>query len=129
MVAKTVQSRKAKGRNLQKEVVSCILKHFPFLDPSDVQSTSMGASGVDVKLSKAAQDVFPFAVECKATEKINIWQAWEQAKSNSGKLNPLLVHRKSRTKALAVVELEYLLQLHADCDKLGKRILQLTQGK
>lgn len=129
MTANTTQSRKQKGRLLQKEVVSQILKYFPFLDPSDVQSTSMGASGVDVKLSKAAQDVFPFAVECKATEKLNLWQAWEQAKANSGKLNPILIHRKNRTKALAIVDMGYLLQLHSDCDKLGKRVLELTQGK
>lgn len=128
MVAKTVQSRKAKGRNLQKEVVSQILKYMPFLHPSDVQSTSMGASGVDVKLSKAAQDVFPFAIECKATEKFNLWDAWKQAEANAGDLNPLVVHRKAHKKAVAIVDLDYFIQLHADCDKLGKRILELTKG-
>lgn len=129
MVAKTVQSRKSKGRNLQKEVVSQILKYMPFLDPSDVQSTSMGASGVDVKLSKAAQDVFPFAIECKASEKFNLWQAWEQAESNAGSLNPLVVHRKSRKKAVAIVDLEYLIQLHADCDKLGRLVIKLNEAR
>lgn len=125
MVAKTVQSRKSKGRNLQKEVVSQILKYMPFLHPSDVQSTSMGASGVDVKLSKAAQDVFPFAIECKATEKFNIWEAWKQAEANAGDLNPLVVHRKSRTKPLAIVELDYFISVHAECDRLAK----LVEGK
>ena len=43
------QSSKAKGRNLQKWVVEQILKVFPELEPDDVTSTSMGASGEDVK--------------------------------------------------------------------------------
>jgi hypothetical protein len=120
MTAKTVQSRKAKGRNLQKAVATSILQAFPFLHISDVQSTSMGAGGVDVKLSKAAQDVFPFAIECKATEKFNIWDAWKQAVANSGTLNPLVIHRKNHTKAIAIVDLTYLLELHSQCDKLAK---------
>ena len=129
MTAKTTQSRKAKGRNLQKEVVARILAHFSFLHSSDVQSTSMGAPGVDVKLSKAAQDVFPMAIECKAVEKVNIWDAWGQAKHNSKDLNPLLVIRKARKEAIAVVDLEYLLSLHAECDSLGKQILALKGAK
>ncbi len=128
MVAKTVQSKKSKGRNLQKEVVAQLLKSFPFLHESDVQSTSMGAPGVDVKLSKAAQDVFPFAVECKATERLNLWFAWGQAQDNAKDLNPIVVHRKNRTKAVAIVDFEYFVNLHAECDKLAK-LVQSLQGK
>ena len=127
MTANTPQSRKSKRRRLQQEVVEYILDVFKFLHPSDVQSTSMGAPGVDIKLSKAAQDVFPFAIECKATEKINLWEAWKQAESNAGELNPLLVHRKNRTEAIAVVRFDYLLELHADCDRLAKELKQLQQ--
>jgi hypothetical protein len=87
----------------------------------------MGASGVDVKLSKAAQDVFPFAVECKATERLNIWFAWNEAVANAKDLNPIVVHRKNRTKAIAIVDFEYLVELHAQCDRLAKLVLQ--QGK
>lgn len=122
MVANTVQSRKSKGRLLQKAVAAQILKSFPHLHESDVQSTSMGAGGVDVKLSKAAQDVFPFAIECKATEKFNIWDAWKQASYNAKDLNPLVVHRKNHTKALAIVDLEYFVELHRQCDLLAKML-------
>jgi len=68
------QSRKAKGRRLQKEVVSKIQNVFNLSD-NDVRSTSMGVSGVDIQLSDAALKVFPFAVECKAQESLNIWEA------------------------------------------------------
>ena len=129
MVANTVQSRKSKGRNLQKEVVACLLKYMPFLKESDVQSTSMGAPGVDVKLSAAAQEVFPFAIECKATEKFNLWDAWRQASTNTKGLNPIVIHRKNRTKAVAIVDLEYLVALHADNDALAKLVLKYKGTK
>lgn len=118
-------SAKAKGRNLQKEVVSCIRKHFPFLSEDDVISKSMGAGGEDVVLSKAARQVLPFSIECKATEKFSLWEAFNQAVKNAKGWNPAVVHRKNRTKAVIIVDLDYFVQLHAECDKLGKRILEL----
>lgn len=122
MVAKTPQSRKAKGRTLQKEVVSLILKKFPELSERDVQSTSSGAPGVDVKLSEKAISVLPLAFECKFTEAFSLWAAWNQASANSKDLNPIVVHRKARTKAVAIVDLEYLINLHSECDRLAKLV-------
>ena len=128
MVAKTVQSRKAKGRNLQKEVVSVIIKNFPHLSEDDVRSTSSGAAGEDVLLSKAARAVFPFSIECKATERFNLWDAYKQAESNAGEYEPLVIHRKNRTKPVAIVSLEYLVDLHKQCDALAKKIESLQNG-
>lgn len=119
MVAKTIASRKAKGRNLQKEVVTMLLKHFPHLSVDDVKSTSMGAGGEDVLLSKAARDVFPCSVECKATESFSLWAAWNQAVANARDYNPIVVHRKSRTKAVAIVDLEYFVAMHSACNRLA----------
>jgi hypothetical protein len=45
------QSTKAKGRRWQQKIVRMILDCFPSLEPDDVRSTSMGASGPDVQLS------------------------------------------------------------------------------
>ena len=45
------QSAKAKGRNLQKHVRDVILKVFG-LEEGDVESCSMGASGVDIKMNQ-----------------------------------------------------------------------------
>ena len=127
MVANSTASRKAKGRNLQQFVVATILRHFPKLQPGDVINTSMGAQGVDVKLSPAALELLPIAIECKNVEKLNIWQAWAQATANCKDLNPVLIFKRSRQKPLVVVDLEYFLSLHVQCDDLAKRIMRVSK--
>jgi len=71
-MAKTVQSRKQKGRRLQQAVRDLILENFKELEPDDVRSTPMGVSGTDVQLSPAARRLFPYSTECKNTERLNI---------------------------------------------------------
>lgn len=110
-MATTVQSRKAKGRNLQKEVATKILGTFPNLTERDVQSTSMGASGVDIKLSAAAAEKFPYSVECKNVEKLSIWSAIEQAEANKEDLEPLVVFKRNRSKIYCVLEFETFMKL------------------
>lgn len=68
----------------------------------------MGESGIDIKLSAEARKRFNFAIECKNVEKINIWEAWEQAKINSEKeaLIPLLFIKRNRTTPLMVLDAE-----------------------
>lgn len=122
-------SAKQKGRQHQQAVRARILHHFPQLSEDDVVSTSMGAPGIDVKLSPRAQEVLPLAIECKATETFNMRQAWEQAKANAKNLNPVVVHRKNRTEPVVICDLEYFLELHADNDKLAKKVLELKEYK
>ena len=105
------QSAKAKGRNLQKWVRDMLLEAFPSLEPDDVRSTSMGAGGEDVQLSPAARKLFKFSVECKNTEKLNVWAAYEQACSNCGNNEPLLIMKKNRKKPLVVMDAEKFIQL------------------
>ena len=105
------QSAKAKGRRLQQTVRDLILETWNDLEEDDVRSTSMGAAGMDVQLSPAAQKKFPFAVECKNVEKLNVYNAYEQATANCGKLEPLLVMKKNRKKPLVVMDLESFMEL------------------
>ena len=105
------QSAKAKGRNLQKWVRDMLLEAFPSLEPDDVRSTSMGAGGEDVQLSPAARKLFKFSVECKNTEKLNVWAAYEQACSNWGDSEPLLIMKKNRKKPLVVMDAEEFINL------------------
>jgi hypothetical protein len=105
------QSAKAKGRRLQQTVRDLILETWNVLEEDDVRSTSMGAGGMDVQLSPAAQKKFPFAVECKNVEKLNVYNAYEQATANCGKLEPLLVMKKNRKKPLVVMDLESFMEL------------------
>lgn len=108
MVAGNTQSRKQKGRKHQQEIAADIRNEITNGDLSihDVWSTSMGASGIDVKLSARARAAFPFAVECKRQEQINVHNAFIQAQDNAKKegLSPLLVSRRNHEPAIAVIE-------------------------
>jgi len=105
------QSCKAKGRRLQQEVRDAVLETFRELEPDDVRSTSMGASGEDLLLSPAARRLFPFSVECKNVERLNVMKAYQQAVENSGEHIPLLVHTKNRKPTLCTLEFSALLEL------------------
>ena len=91
-----------------------ILETFTELEPDDVRSTSMGAGGEDLQLSPAARRKFPYSVECKNVEKLNVWGAYEQAEANSGDHEPLLIMKKNRKKPLVVIDLEAFVELLKD---------------
>jgi hypothetical protein len=113
------QSAKAKGRRLQQEVRDAILAAFPELEPDDVRSTSMGASGADILLSPAARKRFPFYVEAKNRETLNIWQALAQAEAGNtmararggSVTDPLLIFRRNGIDSYAALRFDVLLEL------------------
>jgi hypothetical protein len=105
-------SAKAKGRRLQQEVRDLILERFSELEPDDVVSTSMGASGTDIKLSPAARKKFPYSVECKNQESISIWSCLEQAEANTKPgTEPLLVFKRNKSKTYVTIELTHFMDL------------------
>ena len=105
------RSAKNKGKRLQNKVRDLILEKFNQLEPDDVRSITMGDSGEDILLSPAARRLFPFSVECKAHEKLNIWSAIEQAEENANEHTPLVVFKRNRSKRYAVLEFKDLLKL------------------
>ena len=105
------RSAKNKGKRLQNKIRDLILEKFDILEPDDVRSITMGDSGEDILLSPAARKLFPFSVECKNQEKLNIWSSLEQAEINSDKHIPLVVFKRNRSKTYAVLEFEELLKL------------------
>ena len=104
-------SAKAKGRNLQKWVRDKILNVFPMLGKDDVNSRSMGASGTDIMLSVEGKRVCPYAIECKNLKAISIYKHYEQATSNAGTLEPLLVVKQNNSKPLVIVDAEHFWEL------------------
>eukprot|EP00965_Chrysotila_dentata_P030206 1005364-Pleurochrysis_carterae.AAC.2 len=110
-----VQSAKAKGRRLQQEVVTHILKAFPQLHSDDVRSTSMGVSGEDVQLSHAARQLLPYSFECKNCERLNVWAAIEQARRNSVSVHvtPVVVMKKNNEHPYVVLPIEHFFTLVA----------------
>ena len=105
------RSAKNKGKRLQNIIRDLILEKFDILEPDDVRSITMGDSGEDILLSPAARKLFPFSVECKNQEKLNIWGALEQAEDNSGNHTPLVIFKRNRSKTYAVLEFDRLLEL------------------
>jgi len=71
----------------------------------------MGAGGEDVVMARAAREKFPFSIECKAQERLNVWDAYDQAIANSGDYEPLLVMKKNRKKPLVVMDAEAFIRL------------------
>ena len=105
------QSGKAKGRRLQQWVMNQILDRFTGLSDDDVTSRSMGCGGEDVLLSPKARAKFPFSVECKNTERLNLYKAYDQCIDNSKELHePLLIVKKNHHRPLAVVDAEYFIK-------------------
>ena len=111
------QSRKAKGRRLQQKFMQLLIEQLD-IDPEDIESRSMGAGGEDLIMSKAARTKFPFSVECKNQEKMNIWSAWEQAINNRGIYEPLVVIKKNGVEPLVVLDakdfMEYVKEFNND---------------
>jgi hypothetical protein len=81
------------------------------IDPEDLESRSMGAGGEDLIMSKAARTKFPYSIECKNQERLNIWSAWEQAESNKGIYEPIVVIKKNKQRPLVVLDAENFLDM------------------
>ena len=109
MMMKT-QSRKAKGRRLQQQFMQLLVEKLD-IDPEDIESRSMGAGGEDLIMSKAARHKFPYSIECKNQESLNIWKAWEQANGNKGLYEPMIVIKKNGVRPLVVLDAENFLEM------------------
>ena len=120
------RSAKNKGKRLQNDVRDLILETFKELEPDDVRSTTMGDSGEDILLSPAARKLFPFAVECKNQERLNIWDSLSQAEWNAGPHIPLLVFKRNRSKTYVAMNIDYLMDLLNDKEISFNRILGLS---
>lgn len=117
------QSAKAKGRRLQQWVRDILTKIF-HLEEGDLESRSMGAGGEDVMMSPLARRKFPYSIECKNTEKINVWKAYDQAKANCKQYEPLLVIKKNNTKPLVLVDAEHFFKLKSEALSIFTKPLQ-----
>lgn len=118
-------SAKAKARRLQNFVAGVFLhmgKRWSDFRVGDVYPRQMGGSGVDTVLSPKAFDLFPFAVECKQVEKLNVYQAFFKnfEKYADDRTFPILVHSKNRSRILVTVTFEDFLRLVYGRNEYGK---------
>ena len=104
-------SSKAKGRRLQKWVREQLIEKLK-IHEEDIESRSMGAGGEDLIMARAARKKFPYSVECKNQEKVNLWEAYNQACDNSGNYEPIVVLKRNNVKPLVLVDADYFVELH-----------------
>lgn len=104
-----VSSRKGKARNLQQFVCHEVSEMIgiPY-DQSDdsclIHSREMGQSGVDVILRGEAQELFPYRVESKNTESLNLLEAIQEAESNSeDPYDWMVVHKRKLLREPIVI--------------------------
>ena len=74
----------------------------------------MGAGGEDLIMARAAREKFPYSVECKNQEKINLWESYNQAQQNSKNHGPVVILKRNNSKPLILVDAEYFVKLHQD---------------
>ena len=107
------QSAKAKGRRLQQQFRELLIEELG-LHPEDIESRSMGAGGEDLIMARAAREKFPYSIECKNVEKLNVWEAYKQAEENSKNYEPVVVMKKNNHKTLVVIDAEHFVKIHKD---------------
>ena len=107
------QSAKAKGRRFQQWVRDKLVESLG-IHPEDIESRSMGAGGEDLIMARAAREKFPYSVECKNQERLNLWEACSQAESNCGDYQPIVFLKKNNHKPLVLVDADYFVGLHKD---------------
>jgi hypothetical protein len=95
------QSSKKKGREAVLLVVAT-LRHALGLEEGDVFVKATSQGGCDVHLSPAALRKFPFSVEVKNQESLNIWAALRQAELNAVPGRPAILFFKRAGSPLFV---------------------------
>ena len=108
-------SAKAKGRRFQQWVRDKLIEQLD-VHPEYIESRSMGAGGEDLIMARAAREKFPYSIECKNQESLNVWKSYEQAESNAGNYEPVLFIKRNKQKPLVVVDAEYFVRLHERMD-------------
>ena len=88
------QSAKAKGRRLQQWFRDLLVSKLG-IHKEDIESRSMGAGGEDLIMARSARQKFPYSIECKNQEKINIWESYKQANENSKDYEPVVVLKRN----------------------------------
>ena len=113
----SIKSSKAKGRRLQNFVRDLLRTAFSFLHEDDIKSQTMGMGGEDILLSPQAQKSIPYSFECKNVERLDLWSAIDQSKTNCRERIPVVVIKKNKRNPYAVIPLEEFISLIKDVNE------------
>lgn len=95
-----VSSAKGKGRNLQQKICRDIAKFLGIVynqsdDDCAIHSREMGQHGQDIVLRGEAKRRFPYSIEAKSSESLDLVGTIKQAKNNEAEgTHWLIVHKK-----------------------------------
>jgi len=108
-----------------------LLGAAPELEPDDIRSTSMGASGEDILLSPAARKIYPLSIECKNQERINIWESLKQAETNAKQYGatPTLFFKRNRSEAYVCVPAEFLVKILVEQTRTSAAVLEYIDAE
>ena len=104
-------SAKAKGRKLQQWFTQKLIEGLN-LNEEDLESRPMGSQGEDIIMGKQSREQFPYSIECKNQEALNVWKSYDQAQTNCKGYEPLLVIKRNRSKVLVVLDAEHFIKIH-----------------
>jgi|TARA_A200000159_G_scaffold153488_1_gene165501 hypothetical protein len=110
-------SAKAKGRKLQQWFAQLMVDTLK-LHEEDLESRPMGSQGEDIIMGRESREKFPYSIECKNQEAVNVWKAYEQASENCKGYEPLVVIKRNRHKPLVLVDAEHFVDLHREKDEI-----------
>ena len=81
-------------------------------------------------MSRSARTKFPYSIECKNQEKVNVWESYKQSVENSKDYRSIVVI-KNNHKPLVIVDADYFVRLHDEnseqLDKIEKRLDNLEK--
>jgi len=105
------QSRRAKGKKLQRILREKLLSAFPHLHQSDIRVAKTGENGEDLKLSRIAKRLIPYQFECKNQEKFKTLYSFYSQACKHGRYEPVLVVKQNSRRSLAVIDLDQFIDL------------------
>ena len=113
-----VRSAKAKGMSFQKDMAEVIsgLTGIPVEKDGLIESRGSGQHGTDIILRGEARELFPYSVECKNVENLNLLDAISQAKENElPNTDWLIFHRRKTLKEdVVILGLDAFIKLYRD---------------
>lgn len=83
------------------------------LKPDDIKVVPSGVTGEDLWLSPKARQVYGFAFEVKCQERLNIWEAYDQAEGHATGTDyiPVVVFRRNHGRLKICMDFERFLKL------------------
>jgi len=101
---KRIINSRAKGADFEREIAK-LLSSRGFKARRGNQFNGMWDADVEC-------DSFPYHIECKKVQNLNIFKAYAQSEKDSkGAKPPIVIHSKNRTKTMVTIEIHDFLNL------------------